>query len=832
MRIAVIRQEASLRLLAELNARGHTATLLWPPPAQLDFPDEQQHFPRLSFLPAARWFADCMNAFDVLYFSEAHLAAEALRRRKYQPRLLPIIVLEEGPDELAHTPEAVHRASASAYAHRHADFTIAAEAPAWLQQAEALWQQRSAAPPRQARTTASAPGVTVSAVTVCIPYYEAAPFFPQALASLAAQTSRDFTVIAVDDGSVSAEARSVFQQCAALYAHRGWQFLQQANGGPGAARNRAALEATSEFLLFFDADDIAAPLMIERLLDAALLTGEDVLVLPNYGFAEDPNGPAQLLYQPTGYSPAESLGDDHHGGSCFLVQRKTFWSIGGFTEDRGVGFEDYEFHVRCTLKGLRWDVFPELHYRYRLPGPHNVSRSTAQYANQHRVLRHYESHLAPTGLQAMPLAYASAHWRHERAMQELRHQQGRLAGHQAERRAWRPAQRSEIRLLLFTCYFPYGMASGWHNRVQQMIRYFGSRYSLTLFTILDPETFVRHKKEALRWLEAIRAVYPSKWDRISHPVLPTRVLEYSTEARMEAVANFPTDQYHAAILDQVFLSEYRRHIQTKLVLTEHNIESRLYRQMAALDWKGPLTTSFEDAQRQAPLLENYENQVWRDYPLRAVVSEDDRQQMQQRVSTGRTVVAPNGADPEEWLPQVKMESATVLFPAHLGYFPNIEAAEFLLSEVWPLVLRKQPRARLILAGRSPSEALLAQAKRSPKVQLIANPESMTAVARRASIVVAPLRLGSGTRLKILEAMAWGLPIVSTALGAEGIDAVDGENILLRDTAEDFAEGIVQLLHDKALWQRLRHNGSALIRERYSWDQVWAPLEDGLLDLIL
>jgi glycosyltransferase involved in cell wall biosynthesis len=108
---------------------------------------------------------------------------------------------------------------------------------------------------------------------------------------------------------------------------------------------------------------------------------------------------------------------------------------------------------------------------------------------------------------------------------------------------------------------------------------------------------------------------------------------------------------------------------------------------------------------------------------------------------------------------------------------------------------------------------------------------MDNVARHATITVAPLRLGSGTRVKILDSMAWGLPVVSTTMGVEGIDAADGQHLLVRDGAEEFAEAVVQLLTDAALWVRLRSAGGALVRERYSWDKVFAPMEDALIELI-
>jgi glycosyltransferase involved in cell wall biosynthesis len=214
-----------------------------------------------------------------------------------------------------------------------------------------------------------------------------------------------------------------------------------------------------------------------------------------------------------------------------------------------------------------------------------------------------------------------------------------------------------------------------------------------------------------------------------------------------------------------------------------------------------------------------------------VCSEVDAAQVDRRARLGKTVVAPNGADIESWQPRVRFCSQTILFPGYLDYFPNVDAIDFLLHDIWPRVRRRKPNVQLILAGADPSLSMQAMVEQTNGVELRANPRFMTRVAREASVMVAPLRLGSGTRTKIVEAMAWGLPVVSTTLGAEGIDVVDGEHLLLADTAEALAESLLQLLTDEALWQKLRLTGRELVRQRYCWDKVFAPLEDGLIELV-
>jgi glycosyltransferase involved in cell wall biosynthesis len=229
-------------------------------------------------------------------------------------------------------------------------------------------------------------------------------------------------------------------------------------------------------------------------------------------------------------------------------------------------------------------------------------------------------------------------------------------------------------------------------------------------------------------------------------------------------------------------------------------------------------------------MERYENRQWPAFPVRAVVSEVDAEQMRRRVATGKIVIAPNGADPSIWLPDVKQASHTVLFTGHLAYPPNIDALEFLASEIWPRVRKKAPGTTLIIAGRSPTERVNACAH-TAGAELHAGPQFMHRIARRAALTIVPLRFGSGTRVKILESLAWGLPVVSTTLGCEGLDVIDGEHLLVRDDPAQFADAVVQLLSDTALWQKLRNQGRELIRESYNWERVFEPLEMALLELV-
>jgi glycosyltransferase involved in cell wall biosynthesis len=483
MRVALIqsearRDDAALGLARALRAQGHTVTLivpqpavymvtpegyragrLWTPafanrwraegfdwipvgPARVD--PEVQHYPRDPVVAVARSVAGLVTAFDVAWFFERHWAAPALRERRFRDRALPLVVLDEQADanRIPDSIDEIGRSGAEQYAVRRADLVAAPSAEA-VAHVAALWQTRSSEPIRVPRQPLTSP-----AVTVCIPYFEAPEYMPLTLASLARQTSTDFTVIVVDDGSATAAGREAFDRCAELYAERGWRFVRQTNQSPGAARNRAASETETEFLLFLDSDDIAMPTMVERFLHAALLTGDDCMVAPNYTFRDDPEGKCEQLYEAPGNSIVASICDDMHGGACIFIRRETFRRFGGFSAVRGVGFEDYELHIRLNLEqappAVGWDILPEYFYRYRMPQASNVSRSTQQYPNHEAVLRWYRKRLLPVGLGQLPLALAAVY----QGMESTRFKAWPLKSTLASRVAQPKPQRRELKLLL------------------------------------------------------------------------------------------------------------------------------------------------------------------------------------------------------------------------------------------------------------------------------------------------------------------------------------------------------------------------------------------------
>jgi glycosyltransferase involved in cell wall biosynthesis len=236
------------------------------------------------------------------------------------------------------------------------------------------------------------------AVDVCITYFNKASHFPELLEALAAQTVQGFGVIAVDDGSTEPEAQAVFDAMAARYADRGWTFFRQANVWVDAARNAAAKRSQAEYLLFIDADDVPAPSTVERLLSAALISGDDCLLSGGL-LIED--GSVQARYMPLGPNLTSGLIDPGvFGMSMILIRRAVFESLGGYRTIRGAAHEDWELLVRLELRGYRADVVPEflLHFR-RLPD--GLARNSDDFAAKRRLIETYQEAFAQLGMHGM-----------------------------------------------------------------------------------------------------------------------------------------------------------------------------------------------------------------------------------------------------------------------------------------------------------------------------------------------------------------------------------------------------------------------------------------------
>lgn len=260
-----------------------------------------------------------------------------------------------------------------------------------------------------------------------------------------------------------------------------------------------------------------------------------------------------------------------------------------------------------------------------------------------------------------------------------------------------------------------------------------------------------------------------------------------------------------------------------LVVDSHNIDYDLARQYAQ---SGDSLFRRLYSEVNWRKLRNEELDTYRDADGVYLCSAADEQRLLEEVPEARTTVIPNAADVEFYRPRAgdpKPDGRTIIFFGLLSYAPNVDGVIHFVNEIWPHVAASHADARCKIIGGSPPPALLALA--GPRIEFTGFVPDLRPHLAEAAVVVVPLRLGGGTRLKIVEAMAMGKAIVSTTLGAEGIEATPDRDIMIGDDAESFAARIRSLLDDADRAAELGRAARQLAESKYAWSSAACALED-------
>ncbi len=260
----------------------------------------------------------------------------------------------------------------------------------------------------------------------------------------------------------------------------------------------------------------------------------------------------------------------------------------------------------------------------------------------------------------------------------------------------------------------------------------------------------------------------------------------------------------------------------------HNVEAEIFARHAAVAarpmrpiWRG-----------QARKMRRFEGSALRRFDTVIAVSARDAAALRDTYGLHRVEPIETGVDVDyyafhgpEAAPPFGPAEGTVVFTGSMDSRSNVEGVAFLMREIWPLILRRRPQARAVIVGRNPPDALVAEALgRGLAWEFTGFVDDVRPFVARSHVYAIPLRVGSGTRLKVFEAMAMGRPIVSTALGVEGLAVTDGVDYLAADTAEAFADAVLAVLDDAGRSAALAEAARQLVVQRFSWAQVTKRFE--------
>ena len=261
---------------------------------------------------------------------------------------------------------------------------------------------------------------------------------------------------------------------------------------------------------------------------------------------------------------------------------------------------------------------------------------------------------------------------------------------------------------------------------------------------------------------------------------------------------------------------------TRSVMFTHNVETEILERHAQMA-SGARRLVWAD---QARKMARFERNVLRRFDTVVAVSERDGRMLQKRFGLQHVALIDTGVDLDFYtFDPPGGPGTTIVFSGAMDSRSNIDGIEFLMEQVWPHIAAERADIRMLVVGRNPPASLVARAaKMNLPWAFTGFVDDIRPHVLRGDVSVIPLRVGSGTRLKVFEAMALGRPVVSTALGVEGLSVSAGTHFLAAETGEDFARATLRLLGDTALRRGIAAAARLLLEERFSWSQVGRQFE--------
>jgi glycosyltransferase involved in cell wall biosynthesis len=385
--------------------------------------------------------------------------------------------------------------------------------------------------------------------------------------------------------------------------------------------------------------------------------------------------------------------------------------------------------------------------------------------------------------------------------------------------------------------------TGGKIRSYNLLRQLASRHETVLLSYYGGARDAEYERDVARHLPGAVTVHTGAPDSFARQALdylfrlpspaPYAVRKFASPAVQKLVREWDAARrFDVAVCDFLSASlNFPAETRTPTVLFQHNVESALWQRQArhAPDVFRGVVFKIEAAK-----MTRYERDAVRRFRHVIAVSENDRELMSAMTDASRITVVPTGVDIKKYSSGdgdarasgegKSTDGALVVFLGSMDWEPNIDGVEYFCREVWPRVSESAPGARFRVVGRDPHPRVRRLA--SETVEVTGTVPSVVEHLREADVVVVPLRVGGGTRLKIFEAMATGKAVVSTTVGAEGLDVTHGEDILLADDAASFAASVTGLLRDAPRRAGLGHAAAALAA-RYDWSVIARRFDDVL-----
>ncbi|MBL8002572.1 MAG: glycosyltransferase [Flavobacteriales bacterium] len=385
-----------------------------------------------------------------------------------------------------------------------------------------------------------------------------------------------------------------------------------------------------------------------------------------------------------------------------------------------------------------------------------------------------------------------------------------------------------MKLLVVLSRVPYPLEKGDKLRAYHLVSRLARRHEIYLFCLSDQPVAAEHVEHLKGICHHIEVVRIPRWRLLLRLLtapfvrLPYQVAYFHhrhAQRRMDSVlATFRPDH---VLCQLVRTTEYVRH--------RHDLPR-------TLDFMDTLSKGMERRTETAPFhlrpifraetrrLIAYENLMFDLFDHNIIISAQDREYLY-HPERGSVAVIPNGVDLEHFSPREAPKTHDLLFTGNMNYPPNIDSVVYLARRVLPLVRRKRPGTTLLISGVDPSPQVRELARRDPLITVSGWVKDIRDSYASARLFCAPMQIGTGLQNKLLEALAMGVPCITSALANNAVGAPPGEAILIGENPEDYAAHILRLLEHEDERARLAESGLRFVRDRFDWDRSAGMVEE-------
>lgn len=387
-----------------------------------------------------------------------------------------------------------------------------------------------------------------------------------------------------------------------------------------------------------------------------------------------------------------------------------------------------------------------------------------------------------------------------------------------------------MKLLMLTPYLPYPLLTGGQTRSYNLIKRLSTLgHEIVLFSLIKSSDERKYVGQLQKYCKEVRVFVRSEkpWTvgnilRTGFSFYPFLVIRNWAKGEKSAIEKkIQEEKFDLIHAETFYVMPHIPKTTVPILLVEQTIEYLVYRHFAD-EFKNPLVKPL--LYLDVAKMKYWELKYWKRAREVVAMSEEDKRTMLDEVTGLNVDIVPNGVDSDFFgkIITARLKEPVVLYLGNFTWLQNREAVEVLINKVWPKIKNRLPQAKLWIVGKDAEVFFKNLKSQDVKVMEVAD---VREAYQKASILVAPIYGGGGTRYKNFEAFASGLPVVTTSIGIRGTDALNGKEVIIRDDSGEIAEAAITLLTDRTLYQRIAENARKMVREKYDWDPIAKKLSD-------